>query len=1061
MKQKIVAIILILVILIPTFLSTYSLAIDNTNDIVEEKVEDTKIIEKEEKDIEETQQNEIQSKEQLEEQTEKVETQNIKTQDIENKEEQEEVEPKETETENVEKEDINQKVNELQTMSVQINGAVQNIEEGIYEIYTCVNGTKVIDIEGSNKSNNANVEIYERGHQNNQKFRVKLNDDGTYTFFALHSNKVLDVSATSNGNVCQYTSHGGDNQKWYIKPSENGYYNIISKSNGKYLDVYQGQGNDRQNIQVYKGHGKASQRFKFSKVITTGEKTIKNGIYQIYSKVAENRLLEVPNNEKGDEVPIKTGVNKNVNSQRFQVTYNNDGTYTILVLHTGKALDVKYGSGKNKAIVQQFTKHGGESQKWIIQKNSDGTYSLIAKCNGLALDVNEGSTQVGATIQTYNFHGKASQTFVFEEYKMEKGTRTLEDGTYQILSKINNQKVMELNGGSTENGAIVQMSQNNNSLHQKYDIVYTNDGYYKIVSKKSNKVLTVQGVNVGSAIIQEDDKDLDTQRWILRKDSESIYSIVSKCGNLYITVPDANIKDGQTLQLNEKNNSMTQKFILVNETPKDDIKQINDGVYQIITKGNTCFDITGASYDNSANLLIWNNTKMQHQKYQITKINGTNYYKIIAVHSAKSLCVQNQNINPGANVVQYAYTGSDNQQWLLKDCGDGYYNIISKQSGLCLDVTGGQVSSNGTNVELWYSNDSNSQKFQLLPINIINNDSYKISNKANKNKFFDVYGSSLENNGNIQLWTDNGSNNQIFRVESTDNEYYKIIARHSNKVLTVTSDNNVVQKEDIDSENQKWIIETIGHNYYKIKSKSKNLYLHISDGNVQVEKVNQSDSQIFQFNNLPQRKGIDVSEFNGGMINWQYVKRSGVDYAMIRIGYRGYRNGNFAEDKYFRQNIREAKRAGIKVGVYFYTQAITEKEAEEEAIWTLNKIKESGYENKIDYPIAIDTEGSGADIPGRADILDVKTRTAVCKAFCETIKKNGYRPMIYASKNWFYNNLNVEQLNQYNIWLAHYTGSASKPTDYKYHYEIWQYTSSGQVMGIQGRVDMNICYQSY
>ena len=620
MKQKIVAIILILVILIPTFLSTYSLAIDNTNDIVEEKVEDTKIIEKEEKDIEETQQNEIQSKEQLEEQTEKVETQNIKTQDIENKEEQEEVEPKETETENVEKEDINQKVNELQTMSVQINGAVQNIEEGIYEIYTCVNGTKVIDIEGSNKSNNANVEIYERGHQNNQKFRVKLNDDGTYTFFALHSNKVLDVSATSNGNVCQYTSHGGDNQKWYIKPSENGYYNIISKSNGKYLDVYQGQGNDRQNIQVYKGHGKASQRFKFSKVITTGEKTIKNGIYQIYSKVAENRLLEVPNNEKGDEVPIKTGVNKNVNSQRFQVTYNNDGTYTILVLHTGKALDVKYGSGKNKAIVQQFTKHGGESQKWIIQKNSDGTYSLIAKCNGLALDVNEGSTQVGATIQTYNFHGKASQTFVFEEYKMEKGTRTLEDGTYQILSKINNQKVMELNGGSTENGAIVQMSQNNNSLHQKYDIVYTNDGYYKIVSKKSNKVLTVQGVNVGSAIIQEDDKDLDTQRWILRKDSESIYSIVSKCGNLYITVPDANIKDGQTLQLNEKNNSMTQKFILVNETPKDDIKQINDGVYQIITKGNSCFDITGASYDNSANLLIWNNTKMQHQKYQITNL---------------------------------------------------------------------------------------------------------------------------------------------------------------------------------------------------------------------------------------------------------------------------------------------------------------------------------------------------------------------------------------------------------------------------------------------------------
>ena len=156
-----------------------------------------------------------------------------------------------------------------------------------------------------------------------------------------------------------------------------------------------------------------------------------------------------------------------------------------------------------------------------------------------------------------------------------------------------------------------------------------------------------------------------------------------------------------------------------------------------------------------------------------------------------------------------------------------------------------------------------------------------------------------------------------------------------------------------------------------------------------------------------------------------------------------------------------AKRAGLKVGVYFFTQALNEKEAIEEANWTLNKIKESGYENQIDYPIAIDTENSGGNPPGRADGLDVETRTKVCEALCDTIKSKGYRPMVYASKNWFYNNVDVNELNQYNIWLAHYTNSANEQSDYKYHYEMWQYTSSGRISGITGAVDINICYQSY
>ncbi len=362
---------------------------------------------------------------------------------------------------------------------------------------------------------------------------------------------------------------------------------------------------------------------------------------------------------------------------------------------------------------------------------------------------------------------------------------------------------------------------------------------------------------------------------------------------------------------------------------------------------------------------------------------------------------------------------------------------------------------------MWYDNGADNQKFKLIPVNIINNDSYQIANQIDGNKFLEVEGSSQYNYANVQIWNKNSANNQIFRVESVDNIHYKIIARHSNKVLTVDEvSKNVYQEEDSNARNQKWIIETTGNGYYKIKSKATGLYLHVNASNVQVNAQMPSAAQNFCFHHLPQKKGIDVSEHNK-LINWEYVKRSGVEFAIIRIGYRGYRTGGFAEDKYFRQNIQGAKRAGLKVGIYFFTQAVNEAEAIQEANWTINKIREVGYANEIDYPIIIDTEMSGGNPQGRADGLDVATRTSVCKAFCETIKSNGYRPMIYASRDWYYYNLDVTQLNQYDIWVAHYTGDPNRLTNYRHHYEIWQYTSVGQVMGITGNVDLNISYQSY
>ena len=199
-----------------------------------------------------------------------------------------------------------------------------------------------------------------------------------------------------------------------------------------------------------------------------------------------------------------------------------------------------------------------------------------------------------------------------------------------------------------------------------------------------------------------------------------------------------------------------------------------------------------------------------------------------------------------------------------------------------------------------------------------------------------------------------------------------------------------------------------------------------------------------------QKVGIDVSKYQGD-IDWNKVAAAGVQFVIIRAGYRGSVTGALVEDSYFVQNIRGALAAGLEVGVYFFTQAVNETEAVEEASAVISMVRE--YDIKL--PIYIDTEGAGGN--GRADGLDVTTRTAVCDAFCRTVKNAGYNSGVYASRSWLYHNLDTSVLDKYEIWDAEWV---SVP-QYTGYYTMWQYSSKGKVGGIGGNTDMNISYLGY
>ena len=202
---------------------------------------------------------------------------------------------------------------------------------------------------------------------------------------------------------------------------------------------------------------------------------------------------------------------------------------------------------------------------------------------------------------------------------------------------------------------------------------------------------------------------------------------------------------------------------------------------------------------------------------------------------------------------------------------------------------------------------------------------------------------------------------------------------------------------------------------------------------------------------------IDVSYVQKS-IDWEKVKASGIDGAIIRCGFRHAEGGKLDKDNMFESHIKGAHKAGLKVGVYFFTEAINAKEGKEEAAYTLNLIKKAGI--GLSYPVGIDSENvfwyeGGKKCKGRANsgALSKAKRTEAIKAFCDEIKAQGYKPMIYASLTWFDDCLNMSKL-PFDVWVAQYNDVCQ----YKGKYVMWQYTSTGRVNGISDVVDKNKCY---
>ena len=295
--------------------------------------------------------------------------------------------------------------------------AGRTIRDGIYKIKSAINPNYILDIWMVSQENGGNVHLWLDEDVDQQKFIVTYIGDGYYTMVARHSNKAISIDSESN-NVYQYEQNDTDGEKWLIKDAGDGKFNVISKANDLYLESNGDHIINKTNIQVGEGNNSETQKFIFEQVeeipqLETGTQTIEDGVYEIRIASNQNYILDVSGISHDNGGNIQLWQDANVNQQRFKVTYQGDGYYTFVALHSKKAMAVSSTRCVLGINVWQYENNGDDSQKWIIKDVGNGLYSIIAKTNGLYLEASSGQIKNGTNIQVGRSINSNSQKFAF------------------------------------------------------------------------------------------------------------------------------------------------------------------------------------------------------------------------------------------------------------------------------------------------------------------------------------------------------------------------------------------------------------------------------------------------------------------------------------------------------------------------------------------------------------------------------------------------------------------------------------------------------------------------
>ena len=435
------------------------------------------------------------------------------------------------------------------------------VTEGAYTISTALDSGKVLDVEQGSTADGANVELFSRNGGANQSFKISACGDGYYTIQNINSGKYLDVyngEKSPGTNVLQWSENGGDNQKWAFEDAGNGYYYIRSKASGLYLDVYNGESTDKTNVLVFTKNGGNNQKFRLNVCETY---TIISGNYTISTALDSGKVLDVEQGSTADGANVELFSRNGGANQSFKISACGDGYYTIQNINSGKYLDVYNGEKSPGTNVLQWSENGGDNQKWAFEDAGNGYYYIRSKASGLYLDVYNGESTDKTNVLVFTKNGGNNQKFRLNVCE----TYTIISGNYTISTALDSGKVLDVEQGSTADGANVELFSRNGGANQSFKISACGDGYYTIQNINSGKYLDVYNgeKSPGTNVLQWSENGGDNQKWAFEDAGNGYYYIRSKASGLYLDVYNGESTDKTNVLVFTKNGADNQKFSLI------------------------------------------------------------------------------------------------------------------------------------------------------------------------------------------------------------------------------------------------------------------------------------------------------------------------------------------------------------------------------------------------------------------------------------------------------------------------------------------------------------------
>ena len=740
----------------------------------------------------------------------------------------------------------------LLTTSPAVEGG-RTIADGVYTVAAKSDPSKVLDVADASSADGANLQLWASTGAANQKFRFACGEDGFYTITCLKSGKVLDV-ADGNlvpcANVQQWSGYGGDAQKWAVREDGNGGYLFVCKANGLALDLTGGSTSNGANAQSWTLNGTDAQSFGISSA--KAERAVADGVYVVSSAADPSKVLDVEGGSPSDGARLQVYGSNMTKAQQFDFSYDDEtGFYTITNVGSGKVLDAAGGSTSNGTAVQQYSSNGTLAQRWIVSRDGDGLKICSAAAPSQVLDLTGRSSADGTKVQLWESSGSSNQRFNLYSTVHEEvpSCSDLGLGGWFEMAPANQAALrVDVEGASRETGAGIQIYDNNSTLAQLFKLECVN-GYYRILSANSGEAIALRYGSVvpGIQACQMSVSDGDEQLFSVVDGGNGTYHFICKANGLMLGC--SSCESGNPLVGCEESNGLVSAFSLVG---RDSL--LPEGLVSIAPSmaTNKVLDVKDGSSADNANVQLYDGNGTFAQKWNIEKIAGrTNAYWVESVCSGRFLSVD------GSNVCQKAFDGSsEGQVWFPLVSSSGGVIFKNSLTGKVLDISGASTV-NGANVQVYDSNGTDAQRFYFEPTEPLPEATYAIHTGSSFNQVIDVSSASASDGANIQVWASNDSGAQKWNICKNNDGSYRIINAANGKALDVPEAKayagaNVQQYTWNGSAAQKWIVRyggNAGFVFSSLLDKSLVLEVHPSTAengaNVQLGKASDRANQRF------------------------------------------------------------------------------------------------------------------------------------------------------------------------------------------------------------------------